>query len=210
MGTTTNFAWPVPELTDPPDGPAQFKALGNAIDATVKTVKTTADAAKAATDVPQVARARWVGTGAIPAGGGGPGYTAPLSAQYDTSALTSTAGAVTVNKSGYYEVSGVGTSTGAPSANVLTVYVYRNSVAIATCSALGLGAGVLVSPLHVAGINLTVGDRLEVTFKCAVAATASGATLHLHRIGDKVTGADGPFPLINVLPAEGDGSDPPM
>jgi hypothetical protein len=36
MGVTPNYNWPLPELTDPPDGPAQFKALGNAIDATVK------------------------------------------------------------------------------------------------------------------------------------------------------------------------------
>lgn len=36
MGLTTNYSWPLPELTDPPDGPGQLKALGNAIDAQVK------------------------------------------------------------------------------------------------------------------------------------------------------------------------------
>ena len=33
---TPNYGWPIPAFTDPPDGPAQIGALGNAIDATVK------------------------------------------------------------------------------------------------------------------------------------------------------------------------------
>jgi hypothetical protein len=36
VGTTTNYAWPYPELTDPPDGAGQIKALATAADATVK------------------------------------------------------------------------------------------------------------------------------------------------------------------------------
>lgn len=35
MGTTPGYAWPYPELTDPPDGPAQIKALAQAIEATM-------------------------------------------------------------------------------------------------------------------------------------------------------------------------------
>lgn len=35
MGNTTTYGWPYPELTDPPDGASQMKALANAIDATV-------------------------------------------------------------------------------------------------------------------------------------------------------------------------------
>jgi hypothetical protein len=54
MGTTPNFAWPYPERTDPPDGPAQIKALANAADTTVKAVKTTADAAKTTADAATV------------------------------------------------------------------------------------------------------------------------------------------------------------
>jgi hypothetical protein len=38
MGTTSKYAWPYPELTDPPDGASQIKALAVAIDATVKNV----------------------------------------------------------------------------------------------------------------------------------------------------------------------------
>jgi hypothetical protein len=38
MGTTPNYLWPYPELTDPPDGPGQIEALANAADATVKAV----------------------------------------------------------------------------------------------------------------------------------------------------------------------------
>lgn len=37
---TPNYNWPLPALTDPPDGPAQIAALGNAIDATVKPIDT--------------------------------------------------------------------------------------------------------------------------------------------------------------------------
>ena len=37
MGTTTNYAWPYPELTDPPNGPAQIKALADAVDLSAKT-----------------------------------------------------------------------------------------------------------------------------------------------------------------------------
>lgn len=33
---TPNYGWPIPALTDPPDGPAQIGALGNAIDTTLK------------------------------------------------------------------------------------------------------------------------------------------------------------------------------
>lgn len=35
MGTTPKYLWPYPELTDPPDGPAQIKALALAIDDTI-------------------------------------------------------------------------------------------------------------------------------------------------------------------------------
>ncbi len=35
MGTTTTYGWPYPELTDPPDGAGQIKALANAVDTTV-------------------------------------------------------------------------------------------------------------------------------------------------------------------------------
>jgi len=36
MGTTPNYTWPYPELTDPPDGAGQIKALANAIDTSLK------------------------------------------------------------------------------------------------------------------------------------------------------------------------------
>lgn len=35
---TPNYNWPIPALTDPPDGPGQIGALGNAIDTTVKAI----------------------------------------------------------------------------------------------------------------------------------------------------------------------------
>ena len=35
MGTTPTYTWPYPELTDPPDGAGQIKALANAVDATI-------------------------------------------------------------------------------------------------------------------------------------------------------------------------------
>lgn len=36
MGTTPNYSWPYPELTDRPDGAAQIKALANSVDTTLK------------------------------------------------------------------------------------------------------------------------------------------------------------------------------
>jgi hypothetical protein len=39
MSATTNNAWPLPDASDPPDGPAQVGALGNAIDATYPRVR---------------------------------------------------------------------------------------------------------------------------------------------------------------------------
>ena len=36
MGTTPTYAIPYPELTDPPDGAGQMKALAEAVDATIK------------------------------------------------------------------------------------------------------------------------------------------------------------------------------
>lgn len=36
MGTTPNYTWPYPELTDKPDGATQIKALANAADSTLK------------------------------------------------------------------------------------------------------------------------------------------------------------------------------
>lgn len=39
MGTTPNYAWPYPELTSPPDGAGQIKALANAIDTTMKATR---------------------------------------------------------------------------------------------------------------------------------------------------------------------------
>lgn len=53
MGTTTNYGWPVPELSDEPDGRAQITALAVAADADLKAL---------ADDV-----------AAIPGGGGGGG-----------------------------------------------------------------------------------------------------------------------------------------
>lgn len=38
MGTTANYQIPYPELTEPPDGPAQMKALTQRIDTLLKTV----------------------------------------------------------------------------------------------------------------------------------------------------------------------------
>ena len=35
MGTTAKYGWPYPELTDPPDGPAQLKALAEGIENTL-------------------------------------------------------------------------------------------------------------------------------------------------------------------------------
>jgi hypothetical protein len=35
MGNTPIYGWPYPELTDPPDGPAQIRALGTAIEGTL-------------------------------------------------------------------------------------------------------------------------------------------------------------------------------
>jgi len=46
MGTTPNYAWPYPELTDPPDGASQIKALAVASDATTKTLDTRLAAAE--------------------------------------------------------------------------------------------------------------------------------------------------------------------
>lgn len=40
MGTTPNYTWPYPELTDPPDGATQIKSLANAVDGTVKGIDT--------------------------------------------------------------------------------------------------------------------------------------------------------------------------
>lgn len=38
MGTTPNYTWPYPELTDKPDGATQIKALANAADSSLKGV----------------------------------------------------------------------------------------------------------------------------------------------------------------------------
>jgi hypothetical protein len=40
MGTTANYAFPYPELTDPPDGPDQIGDLAIAVDSQLKTVET--------------------------------------------------------------------------------------------------------------------------------------------------------------------------
>jgi len=42
MGNTPNYTWPYPELTDPPDGAGQIKALALAVDTSLKTVDTRA------------------------------------------------------------------------------------------------------------------------------------------------------------------------
>lgn len=39
MGTTTNYAWPYPELGDAPNGPAAVQALADAVDTDVKAVE---------------------------------------------------------------------------------------------------------------------------------------------------------------------------
>lgn len=44
MGTTTNFGWPTPELSDEPDGRAQITALAVAADADLKDLADTVDA----------------------------------------------------------------------------------------------------------------------------------------------------------------------
>jgi len=41
MGTTTNYQIPYPELTDPPDGAGQMKALATKVDTQLKAVDTT-------------------------------------------------------------------------------------------------------------------------------------------------------------------------
>lgn len=41
MGTTTNFAIPYPELTDPPDGAGQMKTLAQRVDVCLVTVRNT-------------------------------------------------------------------------------------------------------------------------------------------------------------------------
>src|SRR3982750_1428346 len=53
MGTTTNYGWPYPELTDETDGASQMKALAQAADVSLKALATT--------------------VAAIPTGGGGGG-----------------------------------------------------------------------------------------------------------------------------------------
>lgn len=45
---TPNYAWPYPELSDPPNGPSQDAALALAIDTQLKTVDTAGQAATAA------------------------------------------------------------------------------------------------------------------------------------------------------------------
>jgi hypothetical protein len=40
MGTTPNYQWPYPESTDVPDGAAQIRALGQAVDATMLALDT--------------------------------------------------------------------------------------------------------------------------------------------------------------------------
>jgi hypothetical protein len=44
MGTTTNYAWPYPELTDETDGASQMRALAVAADASLKTLQTAVEA----------------------------------------------------------------------------------------------------------------------------------------------------------------------
>jgi len=105
MGTTPNFAWPYPELTDPPDGATQMKTLANAADASVKTIDT-AQKATAAKVPFAIAAGKATIADRNPDQGGSVTVTYPVGRF--TQAPVITTGAVTVNS---YAASGTDGST---------------------------------------------------------------------------------------------------
>lgn len=93
MGTTPNYLWPYPELTDPPDGATQIKALANAVDTSLKGVDTLVFRDSGWINLTVAYQANWQAMSGNPCRGRrlGPIALVNLNAQRITTALTSDA-----------------------------------------------------------------------------------------------------------------------
>lgn len=152
MGTTPKYGWPYPELTsDPPDGPAQIKALAMSIENTLVTGGVKAARGRFAAGGPQL----YVGAT----------YAKyPLVTAYDATCGHLSNGAVVIDIAGIYVVEArVACQTNEAATVIAAGYCeVRTADASWSIQAGGRGCGPAAYTIHAVGlIEATAGMSLE-------------------------------------------------